>query len=207
MSATHPREEDARPAAIKAARAHYDADAAPVLDELRAAGFEVASVGALYSRKLPYRAAIPVLVAWLPRIGNPLVKEEIVRALAVKWATKTTAGPLLVAEFERAADAGATGLSWTAGNALEVLANDALADDLIRLATDRRYGKAREMVVLALGKLRAEAVGPQGSKEGSGEDRRGPLITVFPSVELFRAADWPIRTWACPGSGWQARCD
>jgi HEAT repeat protein len=57
-------------------------------------------------------------------------------------------------EFEQAEDPTGAGLRWAIGSALEVLANDEIADGMIKLATDRRYGKAREMVVVGLGKLR-----------------------------------------------------
>ncbi len=153
MSPAEDRERE-RLAAIHAWRARYDSDAAGIIQELRRAGFDVAGVGDLYNRKLSYKSAIPILVSWLPRVANPIVKEDIVRALSVKWARATAAPKLLVTEFERAEDPTGAGLRWAIGNALEVLANDDIADDLIRLATDRRYGKAREMVVLGLGKLK-----------------------------------------------------
>lgn len=153
MSPAEDRERE-RLAAIHAWRAQYDSDAAAIIQELRGAGFDVTSVGNLYNRKLHYENAIPILVAWLPRVTNPIVKEDIVRALSVKWARDTAAPKLLVTEFEQAEDMTGAGLRWAIGNALEVLANDEIADGMIKLATDRRYGKAREMVVVGLGKLK-----------------------------------------------------
>ena len=153
MSPAKDRERE-RLAAIHAWRARYDSDAAELIQDLRRAGFDVVGVGDLYNKKLSYESAIPILVSWLPRVTNPIVKEDIARALSVKWARNTDAPRLLVMEFERAEDATGTGLRWAIGNALEVLANDDIADGMIRLATDRRYGKAREMVVVGLGKLK-----------------------------------------------------
>ena len=128
-------------------------DAKPIIKELRKAGFDVANgVGELYAKKINYQSAIPILVDWLPKISNPDVKEDIVRALSVKWAKH--AAPLLVTEFEQAEDETGIGLRWAIGNALEVLADDAIADDMIRLAQSRQYGRAREMVVMGLGKLK-----------------------------------------------------
>jgi HEAT repeat protein len=57
-------------------------------------------------------------------------------------------------EFARAEDDTGLGLRWAIGNALSVVASDQIADDMLRLATDRQYGRAREMVVVGLGKLR-----------------------------------------------------
>lgn len=135
-----------------AAIARNKVDAAPVVAALRGAGFLVDTVADLFNKKMDYRTAIPILVEWLPRVANPDVKQDIVRALSVKWARH--AAPLLLAEFERADDPKGTGLRWAIGSALEVLSNDEIADGMIKLATDRRYGKAREMVVVGLGKLR-----------------------------------------------------
>jgi len=68
----------------------------------------------------------------------------------------------MIDEFRRvnsSVDPTGTGLRWTIGNALEVLADDSSFDELAGLARDRRYGKARQMLVLGLGKSkRPEAV-------------------------------------------------
>ncbi|MGH3467692.1 MAG: HEAT repeat domain-containing protein, partial [Thermocrispum sp.] len=44
-------------------------------------------------------------------------------------------------------------LRWAIGNALEVVADDDVFEDLVELARDRRYGRAREMIVVALGNM------------------------------------------------------
>ncbi len=127
-----------------------------MIADLAAAGFEVGAVGDLRRLTTPYPQAVPVLIRWLPRVHDPAVKEDIVRTLSVPWAKD--AAPLLLSEFERTEDSTGTGLRWAIGNALEVLANDMIADGMIKLATDRRYGKAREMIVVGLAKLNAARV-------------------------------------------------
>lgn len=130
----------------------YQTAARDVVADLAAAGFEVEAIGDLRRLGTPYPQAVPVLLRWLPCVHDPAVKEDIVRTLSVPWAED--AAPLLLFEFERAEDATGTGLRWAIGNALEVVANDEIADGMIKLATDRRYGKAREMVVVGLGKMK-----------------------------------------------------
>lgn len=138
------QQEDDRQRSIE----RYRAAARGVLADLAAAGFEVEAVGDL--RRLgKYAKAVPVLARWLPRVEDAAVKEDIVRTLSVPWARDVA--PLLLSEFEQAED---PGLRWAIGNALEVLANDDIADELIGLATNRQYGKAREMVTVGLGKLK-----------------------------------------------------
>jgi hypothetical protein len=130
----------------------YRTAARAVIADLAAVGFEVEAIGDLRSLGTPYPQAVPALIRWLSRVRDPAVKEDIVRTLSVPWA-KDAAAPLL-SEFERAEDDTGTGLRWAIGNALEVLASDEIADGMIKLATDRRYGEARQMVVVGLGKLK-----------------------------------------------------
>ena len=132
--------------------ARYRSAARGVLAALAAVGCEVDLVGDLRKLGRPYPEAVPILVRWLPCVGDSSVKEDIVRTLSVPWASDAAAD--LVAAFERADDGTGSGLRWVIGNALEVVANDAVADGLMRIATNRHFGKAREMVVVGLGKLK-----------------------------------------------------
>jgi HEAT repeats len=124
-------------------------DEAPVLADLAAVGIEADWISDLPHGPREYRAAVPVLIDWLPRVSNRDVKEDIVRALTVEWARPSAASALLE-EFRRAGD---DQLRWAIGNALSVVADDSVFDELVRLATDEQWGKAREMVVLALGNM------------------------------------------------------
>jgi hypothetical protein len=125
----------------------------PVIAELIAAGFQVATIADLFNQKMNYEMAIPILLSWLPRIDNPDVKQEIIRALSVPWA-KPTASPFLLHEFRETTDRSSTGMRWTIANALSVVADDSVIEEVVQLAKDHKYGKAREMLVLALGNMR-----------------------------------------------------
>lgn len=134
-------------------RENYRGEAADLLAELAQVGFDVESIGELRQRRIRYDEAIPVLVKWLPRVTDRYVKDDLVRTLSVPWARPEAVKPL-IAEFRRVADHEEIGLRWAIGNALEVLADDSVFDEIVDIATDRRYGKSREMVVLALGKMK-----------------------------------------------------
>ncbi|MDA8044905.1 MAG: HEAT repeat domain-containing protein [Actinomycetota bacterium] len=129
--------------------------------ELAAAGCQTRSLADLRHSGVRYRKVVPVLVDWLPRTTDRRVREEIVRALTVPWAKPAATRPM-IEEFRRVDPSGdptGTGLRWTIGNALDVLADDSVFEELVGLAQDRRYGKARQMIVLGLGKSkRPEAV-------------------------------------------------
>jgi HEAT repeat protein len=132
-----------------------------ILADLTAVGYPTRSLADLRHSGLRYREAVPVLLRWLVQVNDPKVKEEIVRALSVPWAGPTATRPL-IEQFrlvDDAIDPNGMGLRWAIGNALDVLFDDSNFDALSQLAADRRFGPARQMIVLGLGKSkRPEAV-------------------------------------------------
>jgi HEAT repeat protein len=126
-----------------------------MLSELKEAGVDVASAGyLLQGSKAEYQQAVPILLKWLPRIENRYVKEDIVRTLTMKWAGPQAAPPL-IKEFERRDDE--LGVKWTIGNALSVVADDSVYDEIARIARDKTHGRAREMITYALGNMKNPA--------------------------------------------------
>jgi HEAT repeat protein len=126
---------------------------APVIADLAEAGFNIKWISDLYSQKLNYQSAIPILLKWLPRIENLDVKEDIVRALSVPWA-KSLAAPALITEFYKMQNESNTGIKWAIANALSVVADDRVFTEIVDLVNDRRHGKAREMLALSLGNMK-----------------------------------------------------
>jgi HEAT repeat protein len=63
---------------------------------------------------------------------------------------------VLVEEF-RCASAAQVLLKWAIGNALSVVADEAVFDDVAELVRDQRHGKAREMLAVALGNMSTPA--------------------------------------------------
>lgn len=132
-----------------------------LLADLASVGYVVGSVSELKTSGVRYRDAVPVLVNWLPRVESSTEKEKIVRALSVPWARAEALGPL-IEEFRAPpvpGDPKRESLRWAVGNGIEVLWDDARFDELVELARDQRFGKAREMVVLGLGRSKRPEVG------------------------------------------------
>jgi hypothetical protein len=132
--------------------------AAPMMEELRKAGYDVRDspydlIDLFRRTRIPYTSAVPILVKWLPRVSRSDVKEGIVRALSVPWA-KEAALPLLQEFRESPAATGGSGVKWAIGNALEVIADDTMFSDISSLVRDKRHGRDREMLVLALAKMK-----------------------------------------------------
>jgi len=127
-------------------------------NDLARLGVRAADPWELVNRKDPYPAAIPALVDWLARVDVEVeprerakFREGLVRSLAVREA-RGIAGPTLVCEFRRT-DVEST-YRWAVANALEVVADDSLFIDVVELARDRRYGADRQMLVLAMARMK-----------------------------------------------------
>lgn len=116
---------------------------------LRDVGLEVDDIYDLVNSRRRYKRAIPVLVDFLNRASSPRLKEGIARSLTVREA-KGIAGQALVRAFELTEEPAAR---WAIGNALSVAACESDLSELVRIARDRKFGAAREMVVIALGKF------------------------------------------------------
>ena len=124
----------------------------PVDKSLEAIGYNLRLLSILRGSRKKYDSAIPILLEYLQQISSADAKLVIVSALAVPWAGSNV-GPVLVREFEKAPKE-QEHLRWTIANALEAVAQPSLLEKIIEIATNKENGKAREMVVLALGKFR-----------------------------------------------------
>jgi HEAT repeat protein len=129
---------------------------ARLLEDLGEVGVRVADLWELVNGDVQYRAAIPVLVEWLedldeqvPAADREAVREGLVRALAIP-AARPTAAPALIEQFRRVSDPTGLGPRWVIGNALEVVADDSVFDEVASIVRDPGFGKARQMVVLGL---------------------------------------------------------
>jgi len=106
----------------------------------------------LYREPIDYRAGIPILLKWLPLVDNLNVKWAIVDALAWKWAKPMAARPL-IEEFCKA-PMEKLGFKWSIANALSEVADASVFDDIVELVRDKRHGRAREMLAVALAKTK-----------------------------------------------------
>ncbi len=132
-----------------------------LLDELAALGYEVSSIDELRESGLRYVDAVPAILAALAESEDIDEKEWLVRALSYPWAKALALGPV-IDEFRALPLDGerrTNSVRWAFGNALEVLWDDSRFDDLVNIVQDKRYGRARQMVVLGMKKSKRPEVG------------------------------------------------
>ena len=132
-------------------------DNAKVIEALRAVGIEVSSVYDLVNTKRAYPKAIPVLIEMLPLVKSDRIREGIARALTIKEAGPIAAGPLIKA-FRSAPDKtdSQRHAKWAIANALSVVANEAVFKDIFELATQKRHGWTRSMLISVLPKIKKD---------------------------------------------------
>jgi HEAT repeat protein len=143
----------------------YKRAAAGMLTELAQAGFEVGSaqeleIGVRDGRWKGYRAAVPILLRWLARTEYLPLKQEILHQLQVKWAKRPEVARSLVEMFEafHPRSSAEQSVKWTIGDTLTFVSDDRSFEDIARLARDKRHGRAREMLPLALAKMKEPGV-------------------------------------------------
>jgi HEAT repeat protein len=144
-----------------------------VLADLAEAGFpgleEVGGLrGELRRCGVKYEAAVPVLLRWLPRVSYLMLVEDIVRTLSVPFARKQ-ALPVFLKLFRQppevqdprrpaTSEPAIEHIRWVIGNGLGIFAGPSVADELIDLALDRGFGKARTRIVGELPKTKDSRV-------------------------------------------------
>jgi hypothetical protein len=120
---------------------------APLVDELRAAGFDIQSTWDLVNASTPYQKALPILLKHLQRPYPGPVREGIARALAVPPARFgwTIFVKLFQEEQEKRPK---DGLAVAIANT----ADDSTIDEVITLARDKKFGTSRKLLLRALEK-------------------------------------------------------
>jgi HEAT repeat protein len=101
-----------------------------------------------------YERAAPVLLEWLPRVEDQVLREVIARSLGFSSAPPGTA-KALVAEFRRQHTSDDwMSTKWAVGSAISEVRDPSVADDVIELLRDRRHGGARQMLCEALRRMK-----------------------------------------------------
>lgn len=137
----------------------------------------------LYRKPIDYRAAIPILLKWLPLVEHKGVKMTIIDALAIKWAKPIAARPL-IEEFRKASMEDKL-LKETIASALIEVADASVFDEILELVRDKRHGLARAGLAVALAKTKdPRAV--------------GVLMELLDDEEIVWAAVYALRLLAPP---------
>jgi HEAT repeat protein len=136
----------------------YEEAVAPILRDLERVDIDVKTVGQLKHQALRQRvaAAAPILVHWLPQVRYVPLKLDIVSVLGLLPDSPLVANAL-VEEFAKPEE---EQVRWSIGSAIEGIANDSMFADVARLVRRTDFGRDRQMLALALGKMNRERALP-----------------------------------------------
>jgi hypothetical protein len=138
---------------------HLLAEERPILNDLRAIGWNVESVWFLMKKADRYPEVIPVLLKHVLLPYSDRTKEGLARALATRDAKG--AWPTLVEEYRKAPMGMENGIKLGAktgfADALAAAVTDNTIDQLIALAKDRSHGGSRLVLLRGLRRSRTAA--------------------------------------------------
>lgn len=121
--------------------------AAPLLMELRTAGFPAYDLGDFARQKLPSKKAAEILVKWLQRIDDPVARSSIATALTEAKARSVATQPMLDLFRDLPTDA------WEKDRvaaAVGTLARDDHFEQIAELLRDPRHGHYRHYLFWAI---------------------------------------------------------
>lgn len=134
----------------------YDEAAGELRAIAAAHGFQVHRLGELRRFGARCEPILEALVNELKTTKSRQVVEELANVLAAPWAREAAFLPLV--ERFRATPNSPPATKAALAHALELLADDRFAPELVELASDRRHGNARTLLVLALGRVDGDSV-------------------------------------------------
>lgn len=159
-----------------------------VCKALERVGIYVNSVYDLVNSRASYAPAIPVLLEMLQEVKSDRMIEGVARALTVKEARGIAARPLI--DYFRnyiATNRSEEGAKWAVGNALSIVADDSVFDDLVEIARDKRHGGARDVLPRALANIRKPIVVDILIEFLEDEDMAGRAISALGKLRAKKA--------------------
>lgn len=121
-----------------------------ILNEIRDKGVQVKSINDLIKIDKKYKDLIPIILKYLVEASDETDKSWLVRCLGVNGFTEAT--DVLIDEYYKASNR--SSLKWTIGNTLSIILDKNSVDALLKIAQEKEHGTSRQMVIVALGKLR-----------------------------------------------------
>lgn len=121
----------------------------PLVAELNDIGYAISDLRDLVRGYAPLPDdAVGVLLAWMPRIRDLAVKEQVIRSLGAS--AKTFPGAELIATFEATES---EPLRWAIANTISLAVPRGLERWLAGALSNERYGNARQMLVIAAARM------------------------------------------------------
>ncbi|WML56484.1 HEAT repeat domain-containing protein [Neobacillus sp. PS2-9] len=126
-----------------------------LISEIRDLGYSISSIEELKKIDNKNKDVIPIILRHLSQITEVNHKEFLVRCLGVKGFI--SASIPLINEFKNSSN---NTYKWAIGNSLSLILDKSSLNELLKIATDKKHGTARQMIVDGLGKFKDKKVIP-----------------------------------------------
>lgn len=126
-----------------------------LISEVRDLGYSISSIEELKKIDNKNKDVIPIILRHLSQITDINHKEFLVRCLGVKGFN--IASNPLINEFKNSSN---NTYKWAIGNSLSLILDKSSLSDLLEIATVKKHGTARQMIVDGLGKFKDKKVIP-----------------------------------------------
>lgn len=129
--------------------AQLQAETAPLLVELRERGYPLESLGEIREAYAPFpEDVVAALLGWVGRMSDPVLQSQIIRELAHSRAPFDVTVLLRLFESSESDD-----VRWAIANTLAELRPVGAEEWIASALQNRQYGRAREMLPLALARI------------------------------------------------------
>lgn len=145
-----------------------------LLAEIRDTGIKISSINELMKMDKTNKDLIPILLKYIKQIEDEGDKQFLVRCLGVKGFTEAT--QVLLTEFE---NAHTPSYKWAIGNSLSIILDKSYSNDMLEIIQKKEHGIARQMVVIAIGKMKIHEAIPILLELLQDEDITGHVITAL----------------------------
>lgn len=122
-----------------------------LLKDIRAKGVDISSINDLIKMDKRFKDLVPIVVEHLKNIEDESDKEFLIRCLGIKGFTDAT--EQLLEEFNKT---DTITFKWAIGNSLAIIEDKSHVNELLEIAQNKEHGIARQMIVVALGKMKVK---------------------------------------------------
>jgi HEAT repeat protein len=126
-----------------------------LLNDIRSKGVEISSINDLIKMDMSFKDLVPILLKHIQEIDDESDKQFLVRCLGVKGYTEAT--EQLITEFHKSEN---PSYKWAIGNTLSIIQDRKHVHELIEIVKTKQHGRARQMIVIALGKMKVREAIP-----------------------------------------------
>lgn len=145
-----------------------------LLNDIRARGVEICNINDLMKMDKSFKDLVPIVLKHIQEIDDESDKEFLVRCIGVKGFTEAT--EQLLIEFHKSEN---PSYKWAIGNTLSIIQDRKHVDELLEIVKNPKHGIARQMIVIALGKMKVKEAIPLLIELLNDEDVVGHVISAL----------------------------